>query len=441
MKNWKKKYSLLLLAFVLMGQMGFAQIERTKKVDRSFSGKNEVVLTNRNGPIKVKKSSDGKVHIHSELVVKAKTEEAVDAVFAHYELEVNEQGEWLELNTSMGPNYQRVQTNRIQWIKFGDGPKIKGVHDFSITTTLEVPGDLKSLKLENKYDDIRIEDELSGDLTVDLYSGKLSAKNVSGDLELKMKYSEARLGEAGKAKMDIYDSNLWLGELASVEVESKYSEFELDGVKGDLEISTYDDKWEVDKVGGKTIIQDKYSEFKFGELGDLEGDIYDAEMSINSADEVEIDESKYTEYKFGNLKKLLFDESYDDDVRVKSVEELEVDNSKYTEYRVDRLTSVFSIDDTYDDTVELDWVSSKFKTLYIDGKYTEMDVEIEEGGQFEVNVEMKYGSFEHPDKNVDITIWKEKDSEKRIQGFVGGKKEVSTNFFTVKGYDNDIDWN
>ena len=227
---------------------------------------------------------------------------------------------------------------------------------FEISVVLRIPNNLKELTLENKYDDIEIGEEFPGDLNINLYSGKLKTKGIGGDLELTMKYSEASTEKAGKAKLDIYDSNLWLGELTALEVDSKYSEFEIDGVKGDVEIDAYDDKWEVGQVTGKMRINDKYSEFEFASIGDLEADIYDAEMIVESAKIVEIDESKYSEYKFGSVTSLRFDESYDDDVRVKTADELLVENSKYTEYRVDKLTSAFRLMILM--TTRLNWIGS-----------------------------------------------------------------------------------
>lgn len=430
----------LSLVLLFLAGPAFGQIERSKKVDRAYAAKTEVKLMNRNGPLTVRASADGQVHVHAELVVKAKSDEAAEAVFSYFEVEADEFGDRVEISTSMGPSVQRINRNITSWIKFGDGPKIKGVLDFKISTVLEVPENLAKLELENKYDDINILEEFAGDLTVNLYSGELDAKDVSGRLDLDMKYSEARIGKAGECHLDIYDSNLWLGELASAEIKSKYSEFEIAGVTGKLEIEAYDDKWEVGHVEGLLKLKDKYSEFEFVSLGDAELSIYDGALQAETAGEVEVELSKYSEYRIGEMKSLEFDESYDDDVRVKIIESLSAKRSKYTEYRAGKLASAFSIEDSHDDKVELDWVSAKFKKIYLDGKYTEMDLHIEEGAQFEVDVDMKYGGFDFDEKRMDVRVWKEKDSELTIQGFVGGEPAVPQNFFTVKGYDNDIDW-
>ena len=125
MKNGKKKFELALVAILLLGQMAFAQVERTKKIDRSYSGKTAVALIHKNGPVKVETSSDGKVHVHAELTVKAKTDEAAEAVFAHFDVDADEFGDRVEIKSSMG-SYMAHVTNRASWIKFGMALKSKG---------------------------------------------------------------------------------------------------------------------------------------------------------------------------------------------------------------------------------------------------------------------------------------------------------------------------
>lgn len=438
--NWKKKFNLTLLVLFLLGHIASAQVERTKKIDHSFDGKSVVELKHKNGPLIVQNSPDGKVHVHAEMVVQAKTDEAADAVFSHFELDADDLGDHLEITTGMD-SYSRVQTNRKTWIKFGDGPKIYGVKDFDISVVLQVPSNLKELKLENKYDEINIREKLSSNLKVELYSGKLNTKDIDGTLEIEMKYGEARVGKTGAAKLDIYDSNLWLGEIASAEVESKYSEFDIAGVEGDLKIETYDDKWEVGHVNGLLAIKDKYSEFEFASLADVEADIYDAAFEVGSAGAINIDESKYSEYKFGKFKSLTIYAAYDDDIRVKEATSIVVKNSKYTEYRVEKLHEDFTIEETYDDTVDLNWVSGKFKKIYLDGKYTELEFSVDDGAHFEVNIDMKYGSFDFDEDRMETKTWREKDSQLFVKGFVGGESDTPGGVFTLKGYDNDVDWN
>ena len=87
---------LLVAAFPGLTQ---AQKERTKEVDRSFSGKQMVMVDHRHGPLKVFKSNDGQVRVEAVLSVEAKSESDAQLVLDRFDIEVKEQADMLRLTT------------------------------------------------------------------------------------------------------------------------------------------------------------------------------------------------------------------------------------------------------------------------------------------------------------------------------------------------------
>lgn len=449
MKNWKnqfrefiknrlpKFYEVIFIFCVLFfnAQLITAQVEDSKTIREEYSGKQSVDLTHAHGPLLVKKSPDDKVYVEATISAKAKDRGNLNVLLEHFEINGGGLGTRLEVATDMQiANWN--SRNGITTIKFKNGDKVKGVKDLVLSATLLVP-DLKALELKNKYGDINIDTEVSGDLTVNLFSGKLETNGLCNNLDLTIKYGKGYLPNAGEAKVTLFDSDVIIGELFSADFNSKYSEVEIDNIGGDLNIQTFDDKWKVGHIKGDFNFNDKYSEFEFETFNNAEGSMFDGEIVAKSGNALRLDNSKYSKYKIGELASLDSKIAFDDFVEIEKINSVQASDSKYTEYRIGSLKDVFDLH-AFDDEVKIERIAADFNTIALDGKYTTMDFDIEEGGDFSVDVKMQYGKFDHPD--FDVRIHKEINSKIEIEGQVGKEKGTDANRLTISGFENKVFW-
>ena len=298
--------------------------------------------------------------------------------------------------------------------------------------------DLEKLELANKYGDIDIETKISGELAVNLFSGKLETTGSCENLDLTLKYGKGRLPNIGKGEMELFDSDLYIGELSEADFNSKYSEVEIENVSNDLTIQTFDDKWEVGHIKGLFKFNDKYSEFEFDTFNDAEGTIFDGKIVANSGNKLELGNSKYSKYKIKNIDHFEFDVSFDDHIEIENANAIIAANSKYTKYAVESLKNTFNLNQSFDDVIDIDKVAAGFKSIYLDGKYVKMNFSIEEGGQFPVDVYLQYGEFKHPE--FDVRIHKEIHNKVEVKGHMGSENKGSSDGITIKGFDNHIHW-
>jgi hypothetical protein len=437
MKDWKKAFSLTLLLTSVFSAALFGQQDHNKTIKKDFERKPEVNIAHRYGPLVIKKSTDGKIHLQAALNIKGKQESA-EAVFEEFDLHTEENSNRLEVNTRFEVSTWN-SVNGKTTIKFKNGARVTGLHDVKINLTVFLP-DVQTINMENKYDKIVLEDDFAGALNVVLYSGELSARNI-GDLTLDLKYGKANFQKGGKMKWTIYDSEIRAGDLAGGEVSSKYSEVELANVAGSLSLETYDDKWKVGDVGANLEIDDKYSEFRFGNLEAVKLHLYDANFEAMKIKDISIEDTKYSEYKIKRAKSFQLRESFDDEFDIEILEGLNAFRSKYSEYKIGTLISTFSLTDSFDDAAKLYQVAADFNNIFLDGKYTELDVNIDESAEFKVSVEMEYGKFDYPEKKVDVRIYKEKDSQLLVEGFVGPEQRTPPfDVLSVRGFDNTLIW-
>ncbi len=435
MKNWKNPFNLFfILSFLLMTQIATGQISDSKTIKKEFSNKKVVALIHSHGSILVQKSPDNKVYITATISAKAKDRASLDIVFDHFEIQTGEAGEKLNLQTAFKVDSWNTNNNTTT-IKFKDGTKVKGIKELKLSATLLVP-DLRDLKLENKYGNIQVETELTSNLAVQLFSGELSSTGGCKNLELNLKYSKAKLHEAGETKMNLFDSDIAIGDITSAEVNSKYSEIEIGDVVGKLKLTSFDDKWEVGDVTGDLDISDKYSEFEFGSFRNAQATIFDGSLTAASGVDFNLANSKYSKYKIDKIGSMRFELSFDDKVEIKEAATLSAINSKYSDYKVEKLTSEFSIKQSFDDNINLDYVAASFNNIFLEGKYANLEMDIDDAAQFAVEVNLQHGKFNHPKFN--IKTQKEVGEKIEMTGNMGGSSSNSS--LIIKGFDNTVDW-
>lgn len=410
-----------------------AQVEKTKTFSGEFANLSELAVYHRRGVLDIRQSKDGKTRYEANVYIKSKDEESAALMLERMELKEDKFGEKVEITSTF--NIQNWTTiNGKTKIKFKDGTKVSGIREVKIEMTVYV-GQLQKLHLENKYDEIRIHDDVATNLSVELYSGKLRCVNYSNDVTLKMKYSKGDLGNMVNLNMEIYDSDIVMGNARKIQIKSKYSSYEM-GNLSELRGETYDDNFKLGNITGILTLEDKYSEFKMGSFKTGKLEFHDAEFEATNAEGVEI-KSKYSEFKFTDVGAIEFENSFDDNLKAEEVNVFSAD-SKYSEFVFQTVKESASIATSFDDKLEIDNLGSNFKLLKIDGKYTDLDVDIASGALFHLNVDMTYGKVHFDEDSFETQIWKEKDSSrKEIVGKSKGATDKSGKI-VILGFDNTI---
>lgn len=430
----KSIYKIFGVAILLsMATFAQAQIEKTKTFTGEFSDLTEFAVNHRRGALNVYQSKDGKTTYEATVFIKSKDEESAALTLERFELEEDKFDGKVEISTGLDiMNWSTI--NGKTRIKFKDGTKVSGIREIKVDMVVYVAQSMKSLHLKNKYDEIKIHDDLNCNLNIELYSGKLRTVDISGDLALKMKYSKGEIKNTGNLDLDIYDSDLIMGNLGKVQIESKYSSYKM-GNLVELKGKTYDDNFE---LGNLTTIEleDKYSEFEMGNFQTGKFEFHDADLRAGNAETVEI-KSKYSKFIFENVGAIEFENSFDDDLKAATVTTLSA-NSKYSEFAIKWIKESASIAPSFDDQLKISGLDADFKTIKIDGKYTKMDVDFSPGTPFHLNVDMTYGKVHFDEDSFETQVWKEKDSSKKE---IVGKSKNATDAsgkIVVLGFDNTI---
>lgn len=432
LKSNKYKFRTLTIALLCLITLGLsAQVERDKRIEKTFSGKEMVSMEHRYGPLTVMAASDGQVRLEASIAVKAKNEEDAQSVLDHFDISISESGKSLLLKTDFAVS-NWSSTNNSTKLKFDDGKKVSDLKDLEIKAVLYVPK-LQELTLKNKYDNIDIQDNLTTDLNVELHSGRVKAGNIGGKLQLDMKYSKGTFGNFEDAQLALYDCELEFGSGATVSLSSKYSELQLGDVQSiDLEI--YDDKIEIGNVAGNVTIIDKYSDVTLGNFESARMDVYDSDIVLENAQDIQI-KSKYTTLKAKQVNGLHFELSYDDDLEAQRVGSLRAD-SKYSSFKIGVLEGGLQLT-SYDDNLEIGKLTGPLENFSFSGKYTDLILNLNEEIKYHLEANLTYGKFTYPEKNFETQIYKEKNDKLEFKGKVKGTTEDSPKLF-ISSYDGNV---
>lgn len=300
--------ALLLLTQLPLGAHATPRVVQDfeKKYSETFTvnGEGSVRLENRYGEIRVETWERNEVLIDVLIRVTANDQEDADDTFDRIRIDFVSSGNSASASTSIG-DQKKSGTSWLRTIINGDWSwNGSSSRDFKVYYSVKMPASA-DLNTTAKYCDVTLPD-LSGETNLSIGYGDLYAGDLTGERNsLTVSYGSARVGTlAGRSEM-----------------RARYSEGTINEA-GDLR---YDGR---------------YSDFRFGNVGDLNLDIGYEDIEIESAREIRMD-GNYNDVEVERVETLIIDGNYNE-WAVNTVEkELEVEAS-YGDFEVDRLLAGFT---------------------------------------------------------------------------------------------------
>ena len=409
----KKKINLYklssLLCFLWITSLASAQY--TETVQESFAAESEVNIRHRRGPVKVIKATDGKVSYVATASFDAPNEAEAQKLKKVLNVNAGSQNGRIDiLSTAEIKNMRTI--NGKSTIELNDGTKIKGIKKLMIELVVKVP-DVKRLKVDSRYHKLEIDANVSELLAVHSYSAEIDIKDIKGDLELLDKYSKGTIGTFKNTKMELYESKIQFGTGREAQINAKYATLRFPQLDA-LATQSYECKFYVGPIRGKTEINDKYSKFEFGDLQDALVDIYESDITAGKVENVQI-KSKYADLRFNSVQEIYFASSYEDEFTAREVGSLRAANSKYGVFKMEKLTNAIEFD-SYEDNISVETPTSTLKTLMIKGKYTNLSCPLSSSTKFMIDMEGRYGSIDLDEDDLDYTTYVKKGDSLKLVG-------------------------
>jgi hypothetical protein len=425
------KFSLFILTFGSLSHGVFAQTERSQDFNESWNGIKNVNVDHRYGTLEIIPHSGSEVKLVASILVHAREDADAQALIDHFEIKSTAFGNKLEINTKFNTKSWTTNNNNTK-IRFSDGTKVTGIKKIEIKYQLHVPS-LETLEISNKYNNIEITSNFTGDLKVKQYDATLKIQDISGKLDLYLKYGKAYIGTVGDLMVDIYDSKAEIVKAQNVTIKSKYSNIEL-GEINSAEIDSYDGYCKIESVAGDLHINDKYSTYAIGSVENAYISLYDGKLRLDEASEYS-GSSKYSAYDLKEIGILDLESTHDDHFNIQSLGTFSCNESKYTSFEIGTLTDKVIIASSYDSEFIVSVVSPSFKHFEIDCKYTMVKLPLTTLPGYQINAKMKYGKLSYPEPSENI-VHKESNEQLVLRAQVGDTGSEAK--VIINSYDSNI---
>ncbi len=262
MKQSKSVFSLVLLFSLLSGTWVQGQtIEKSKQLSRSFpvGSDTEIEISNKYGNIHLMLWDKDSVRFDIQLQVKGAKQSRVDKAFNLVDFEFHNSEYYVIAKTVFGGNSFWNDVSDLTGTVFSSSTKT------TINYTVYLPAGA-SLKVVNKYGNIYTTDH-HGKIVIELSNGDLKAHRLLGNTTVKTEFGNADIKEIKGGRLNISYGELYLEQSTDLEIQSKSSELHL-GTVGNLEVDSKRDKYFL--TGVKTLRGSAYfSRFTIEEIDEL----------------------------------------------------------------------------------------------------------------------------------------------------------------------------
>ncbi len=194
---------------------------------------------------------------------------------------------------------------------------------------------------------------------------------------------------------------------------AKYGDVRLDGVDNNLVLNIgYGNAVVANAKDADVII--KYGKLRIEDVRDLNLESKYSKVYITRAGDLETI-SKYDTYRLGEIRGLNNQGKYDD-FEIKSADNITA-ISRYSDFDIQFLAHRGKFNLEYGD-LDIDGLSRDFSKLEVDSKYTGIDIDIEDGADYEFDVATTHANIDYP-SSADVHHHIDQSSSRELKGFVG----------------------
>ena len=442
----KVNLSVLLISCVSVG--GFCSTafsksyeEKTKTITKEFkvTAQNEVTITHERGDIEVEYFEGNTAKIEVHLTVRGDNASDLEIMLSKFTVDIQTKGNEVDVNSSFNISKMNKRTAGIfgkssSLLKFKDGTSIKtNISDVNAHLKLWIPT-VAVLGLVNKHEDITVSD-LSSALEVSLFDGTLTTGDIDGSLQLVLKHGDAIIGDVGNSDLDLFDSDLVMGDAEYVNLVAKHSDIAI-GDMNEADMDLFDSAININTVASYLNLIEKHSKIIAAVVENGDWAMFDSKVEIKKAGSLRI-KGKHGQYQIGQVNKLIL-ETFDTQFKIDEVETINSSSSRHSKFKIVQLGKSINYEKAFDVRIDADRVGPDFSKINFDGKHSTIDVALPAQMKYRVDISMKHGRFGYEKNDFEINEHVEKGGEFIFKGVVKGGMG-NTPVIKIRGEDVEVD--
>jgi len=207
-----------------------AQVEKNKKVNRTFEVESNSLLSisNKYGDVHINTWDKNVIELKITITAKKRNERTAQDYLDKVEIDITESSNHIQIETEISGN-----------INNGNGEKL------SIDYLVSMPKS-NDLELKHSYGSLFLGD-LTGDVELKMSYGNMTVQDLTGDSEVKLSYGNGEIAKMKSGSLSIGYSNLSVDDIGSVDLSCQYSNVDLTKTK-DIELSNKYGSLEIEEI-------------------------------------------------------------------------------------------------------------------------------------------------------------------------------------------------
>jgi len=205
------KFCFILLVFIPLS--GIAQVEKEKKIERTFNipGSGSMSIINRYGDVHIETWDKNIVDLKVTIGVTKRSESIAREFLDRINVDIDQTGNNLRFETT-----------------FDGSIRNSGKDKMKINYNVHVPANL-SMDLVNSYGNLYLS-KAEGEVALKVSYGNLKIGDLQGNNELKLSYGNGEIDSFSKGEIIVNYSNLSVEQVGDVDIKNNYSNLEITDV-------------------------------------------------------------------------------------------------------------------------------------------------------------------------------------------------------------------
>lgn len=354
---------LLLFSFVFTANAD-SRKDYTKTIKKEFSIKKDgaVEIDNKFGKVVINTWEKNSVKIAVTVIVRADSEKEAQPLF-----------ERIAINFSNGRDFVKAKTEieakKSGWWGWGGW---NNNNDYAINYDVYMPETIE-LDLTNEHGETIIA-QLSGDASVDIAHGNITADGFMGELDLESAHSRGTIIAAKILKADLSHSNIRFKDVEESDLETAHCNIDIDNIK-------------------ILRLDSRHTNFELGEIDDLRAD------SRHDDFEIEFINNVYTE-------------------------------GSHTQFDIAKVGKSIDFDFSHGGA-SIDHLATGFEEVTLHGSHADYRIRVADNATYTLDVQGNHAGIQYP-REMDVTYEKDSNSQKEVKGRLGSSN--SKGFGLIKAY-------
>ncbi|MEQ8713514.1 MAG: hypothetical protein RIC80_10885 [Cyclobacteriaceae bacterium] len=218
-----QRYSISLVAVLMLlffAGPGYAQGDKTERIAKSYTISSDVHLNfdNKFGKLHIDTHDGDVLEVEVLIKVDLRNESRSQELLDRIEIDVDESSSEISYETDLPGKINN-----------------KNGESFSIDYTIKMPRN-NPLTAKISFGDMYL-DDLTNTAEIEVAYGSLKAKNLTGEISLKLSFSKGEVGELGDGDVVVKYGGLEAEKMGSGELNQQFSDVEI-GVAGNLDVES-----------------------------------------------------------------------------------------------------------------------------------------------------------------------------------------------------------